>query len=219
LGATYRGRQSGTLGRVGTFSFNGNKIITTSGGGMLVSDDSELIHQARFLSTQARASAPHYEHRVVGYNYRMSNVLAGIGRGQLRVLESRVAARRAVFDRYRAALGDIEAIEWMPEASFGVSTRWLTAFVINKRHSEASPSQVLERLGAERVEARPVWKPMHLQPLFARCDYFPHEPGMSVTDRLFQNGICLPSGSNMTTAQQDRVIDALRRCFTAPALT
>jgi pyridoxal phosphate-dependent aminotransferase EpsN len=217
LGATYKGCQSGGAGRVGVFSFNGNKIITTSGGGILVSNDEELVREARFLSTQAREPAPHYEHRVAGYNYRMSNVLAGIGRGQLRVLEDRVAARRSVFERYREALSDVAAIRWMPEAAYGRCTRWLTAFVIDRQVSAVTPAKVLERLAAERIEARPVWKPMHLQPLFAGARYYPHEPGNSTTDLLFRDGVCLPSGSNMTSEQQGRVIDALRRCFGAPA--
>ena len=218
LGATYKSRQSGTSGRLGIYSFNGNKIITTSGGGMLVSDDGDLIGRARFLSTQAREPAPHYEHSVVGYNYRMSNVLAGIGRGQLKVLESRVAARRAVFERYREALADVDAIHWMPEAAFGRSTRWLSAFVVDRQVCVVTPAQILRRLAGERIEARPVWKPMHQQPLFLGSPYFSHEPGRSVTDALFRDGICLPSGSNMTGEQQGRVIDALRRCFAYPAI-
>lgn len=215
LGATYKGRQTGTAGRLAILSFNGNKIITTSGGGMLLSDDEELIERARFLSTQAREPAPHYEHQVVGYNYRMSNVLAGIGRGQLKVLESRVDARRAVFARYRDALADLEAIRWMPEAEFGRSTRWLSAFVVDRQVSRISTAKVISCLAAERIEARPVWKPMHLQPLFAGCPYYSHATDHSFADTLFRDGICLPSGSNMTGAQQDRVIDALRRCFGA----
>lgn len=211
LGATYKGRASGTLGAFGIYSFNGNKIITTSGGGMLVSNDLEALAKARFWSTQARDAALHYEHSELGYNYRMSNVLAGIGRGQLQVLDDRVAARRAVFARYEAAFGGIEGIELMPEASYGFSTRWLTAMTINPRIIGISPAELVALLGQDNIEARPVWKPMHLQPLLRAYDYFTDSPQFSVSDQLFAYGICLPSGSNMTAQEQDRVIDNVSR--------
>jgi dTDP-4-amino-4,6-dideoxygalactose transaminase len=207
LGATYKGKRSGTLGRIGTYSFNGNKIITTSGGGMMIAADPELVAKARFLATQARDAAPYYQHSEVGYNYRMSNVLAGIGRGQLRVLEERVQARRAVFDRYAAGLAAHPEIEWMPEASFGRSTRWLTAGTL---HS-LSPGELIGKLAADRIEARRVWKPMHLQPLFSGTEYFSHGEKEDVASDLFARGLCLPSGSNMTAEQQDRIINALAR--------
>lgn len=214
LGATYKGRASGTLGAIGIYSFNGNKIITTSGGGMLVSDDGALIEEARFLATQARDPAPHYQHSVMGYNYRLSNILAGVGRGQLRVLAERVEARRAVFERYASALGASKGLRFMPEPAWSRSTRWLTACTIDPRSAGITRTEVVARLAAQRIEARPVWKPMHLQPLFAGCRYYPHGEA-SVSDSIFEQGLCLPSGSNMDTAQQDRVIAAVAAALDA----
>jgi dTDP-4-amino-4,6-dideoxygalactose transaminase len=208
LGATYKGRQSGTFGKLGVFSFNGNKIITTSGGGMLVSDDEELIVRARFLATQAREPALHYEHQVIGYNYRMSNILAGVGRGQLCVLGQRVEARREVFERYQTALKKHSVFEWMPEPVWSRSNRWLSACTVDTDGLGMDVQQLIRRLASERIEARPVWKPMQLQPVFAQCRYFPHE-GKSVSQRLFETGICLPSGSNMSEEQQERVIKTM----------
>ena len=169
LGATYKGRPVGTLGRAGVFSFNGNKIITTSGGGMLVSEDRRLVTHAFKLATQARDPAPYYEHSQVGYNYRMSNVLAGIGRGQLRVLSERVAARRRNFEFYAAALADVPGIEFMPEAPWGTHTRWLTTVVITPAEFGSDRDELRQRLDAANIEARPVWKPMHLQPVYRGC--------------------------------------------------
>ena len=209
LGATYKDRQSGTFGRIGVYSFNGNKIITTSGGGMLVSDDRELVARARQLSTQAREPTPWYEHREIGYNYRMSNVLAGIGRGQLRVLDERVAVRRQIFERYQAGLEGIPGIGWMPEASFGRSTRWLSVCTLDPEYTVVTPAALMEQLARSGIEARHVWKPMHLQPLFAGCAYYPHEANRSFSDRAFATGVCLPSGSNMTEEQQRRIIRRL----------
>jgi dTDP-4-amino-4,6-dideoxygalactose transaminase len=213
LGAHYKGKASGSFGRVGVYSFNGNKIITTSGGGMLVADDADLVARARKLATQAREPAPHYEHVEVGFNYRMSNVLAGIGRGQLRVLDQRVASRRAVFETYREALADLGEIQWMPEPAGMHSTRWLTCFTLAGGDAAARRDRVLRSLERHSIEGRPVWKPMHLQPLFHGAPYFPHADGDDVAARLFAAGICLPSGSNMTEAQQERVIDQLRRAM------
>ncbi|HYF17339.1 MAG TPA: DegT/DnrJ/EryC1/StrS family aminotransferase [Ramlibacter sp.] len=215
LGASYRGRPSGSFGALGIFSFNGNKIITTSGGGMLVSDDADLVARARKLSTQAREPAPHYEHVEVGFNYRMSNVLAGIGRGQLRVLEQRVAQRRAVFDRYRAGLAGLEGFEWMPEPDGYRSTRWLSSLVLTGPEASVRRDAVLRHLERHSIEGRPVWKPMHRQPLFAGAPYFPHQPGEDLSAALFEGGLCLPSGSNMSTEQVDRVIEQLRRALGA----
>jgi pyridoxal phosphate-dependent aminotransferase EpsN len=212
LGATYKGKASGTFGKFGIFSFNGNKIITTSGGGMLVSNDTEELNRARFLATQARDQAPHYQHSKMGYNYRMSNILAGVGRAQLEVLDERVNARREVFDRYRIAFSDIDAIDMMPEAEFGRSTKWLTALTINAEKTDLKPMDIINWLNEANIEARPVWKPLHLQPLFEGLKYFKHSDE-SVSDRLFDTGICLPSGSNMTVEQQQRVIDQVRKCF------
>lgn len=209
LGARYKGRASGTFGRVGVYSFNGNKIITTSGGGMLVSDDAALVERARKLATQAREPAPHYEHIETGFNYRMSNVLAGIGRGQLRVLEQRVEQRRRVFAMYRDALRDVEAVEWMAEPQGLRSTRWLSCLAVGAGRRDA----VLRHLERHSIEARPVWKPMHLQPLFAGAPYFPHADGDDVSARLFGAGICLPSGSNLADEQIARVIGQLRQAL------
>ena len=208
LGGTYRGSPAGSFGRAGVFSFNGNKIITTSGGGMLVSDDVELIEQARFLSTQARDEVPHYQHSKIGYNYRMSNLLAALGRGQLRVLAGRVEARRRIFERYVGELGDLPGLEFMPEADYGRCTRWLTCVSIDPRRFGASREEVRLHLAARAIEARPVWKPMHLQPVFAACSV----RGGEVAEQIFDEGLCLPSGSAMTDDDLERVITAIGEC-------
>lgn len=213
LGATYKGRASGTFGRYGIYSFNGNKIITTSGGGMLVSEDLESIERVRYWATQARDPARHYQHSRIGYNYRLSNVLAGIGRGQLSVIEERVNARRNVFNIYNNELASIEGIEFMPEPSSGRSSRWLTAFTINPQKSSVKVEQVLEALESKNIEGRPVWKPLHLQPLFNKNLYFPHTPESSVSEQLFETGICLPSGSNLTLEEISRVIECIKEVF------
>jgi len=205
LGATYKGAQTGTLGRFGIFSFNGNKIITTSGGGMLVSTDRAIIERARFLATQARDPAPHYEHSAIGFNYRMSNVLAGIGRAQLRVLGERVKARRRIFDLYARALGDVPGISLMPEAPFGRANRWLTVIQVDPEAFGADREAIRLRLEAADIEARPVWKPMHRQPVFASCRAI----GGAVADGLFERGLCLPSGSAMTDGDVRRVVESL----------
>ncbi len=209
LGATYKGRSPGTFGRISIYSFNGNKIITTSGGGMLVSDDPDLVTKARFLATQARDSAPHYQHSEIGYNYRLSNVLAGIGRGQLRVLGDRVAARRRNFEVYQQALGNLPGIQFMPEASFGRATRWLTCLTINPAAFGANREQVRLALAKQQIEARPVWKPLHLQPVFAGCECI----GGAIAEDLFERGLCLPSGSNLTTEDLERVIHAISEIY------
>lgn len=207
LGASYDGRQPGTFGRAGIFSFNGNKIITTSAGGMLVSDDQAFIAHARKLATQARDPAPHYQHSEIGYNYRLSNLLAALGRGQLRLLEARVLARRRNFEAYKRALGDLPGLQFMPEASWGRHSRWLTTVTINPAEFGADREQLRLALEAGNVEARPVWKPMHLQPVFLDC---PREGG-AVSERLFDQGLCLPSGSSLTDADRQRVVDIIRR--------
>lgn len=209
LGATYKGRKSGTLGDYGVYSFNGNKIITTSGGGMLVSDDEEALVQARHWATQAREPAAHYEHCQIGYNYRLSNVLAGVGRGQLEQLESRVDARRAVFRRYDDALSKLPGIRFMPEAAYGRATRWLTALTIDSAEAGVTAGNLIAALAEANIEARPVWKPMHRQPLLTDCVYYPHDEGTSVSDRLFEQGLCLPSGSSLTEREQDKVIGVI----------
>ena len=208
LGATYKGVAPGSRGQSGIYSFNGNKIITTSGGGMFVSDDPALVEQARFLSTQARDPAPHYEHSRMGHNYRMSNVLAAIGRSQLRVLPDRVRRRREVFELYREGLKDVPGLSWMPEASYGQSTRWLTVMEIEADEFGATPEEVRRELEARDIESRPVWKPLHMQPLFRAC----RSVGGAVSERLFQRGLCLPSGSQMTERDVERVVEAVREC-------
>jgi pyridoxal phosphate-dependent aminotransferase EpsN len=215
LGAAYRGKASGTLGSAGVFSFNGNKIITTSGGGMLVSDDAAGVEKVRFWATQARDPVRHYQHSEVGYNYRLSNVLAAIGRGQLRVLEERVKARRAIFENYLAALADVDGFDFMPEASFGTSTRWLTTLTVRPERCGVTPGQLIDALSSQNIEARPVWKPLHLQPLFQGCSYYPHELNNSVSDSLFEKGLCLPSGSSLSSGDQYRVIDCIRKRLAA----
>ena len=209
MGATYKGRASGSFGKLSIFSFNGNKIITTSGGGMLLSNDEELIRRARFLSTQAREPALHYEHKEIGYNYRMSNILAGVGRGQLQVLQERVRARRQIFATYREGL-DLPGVEWMPEPEWSYATHWLSACTIDPTLAGLDSRTLLAQLGNEMIEARPVWKPMHRQPVFAHCRYFEHA-NESVSDRLFDTGICLPSGSNMQDDEVHRVVETIRK--------
>jgi pyridoxal phosphate-dependent aminotransferase EpsN len=201
LGATYKGCMTGTQGRCGVFSFNGNKIITTSGGGMLVSDDGALIERAQFLATQARDPAPHYQHSTIGFNYRMSNVLAGIGRGQLRVLAERVAARRRNFERYKVTLGPAPGIEFMPLASYGEPNFWLTCITIDPERFGATREDVRVALAAYNIEARPIWKPLHLQPVFSHC----RVRGGPVAEKAFARGLCLPSGSSLTDAELNRV--------------
>ena len=208
LGATYRGISPGTAGRMGVYSFNGNKIITTSGGGMLVSGDPALVQEARFLSAQARDPFPHYEHSRVGFNYRMSNVLAAIGRGQLSVLEDRVRLRRRNFDHYRRALAHVPGLTFMPEPSWGRSTRWLTAILVDPEAFGADREALRLALEARDIEARPVWKPLHLQPLFRTA----RRVGGKVSERLFERGLCLPSGSQMTESDLDRVIETILSC-------
>jgi pyridoxal phosphate-dependent aminotransferase EpsN len=211
LGASYKGRASGTFGKFGIYSFNGNKIITTSGGGMLISNDLEALEKARFWATQSRDPARHYEHSEIGYNYRLSNVLAGVGRGQLKVLEERVDARRKVFERYYHALSEISGIEFMPEASFGRSNRWLTALTVDPKKSGFSSRDIMDALEEENIESRPVWKPMHLQPLFKKYAYYTHNSNKSESDILFEHGICLPSGSNLSLQDQNRVIKSINK--------
>jgi dTDP-4-amino-4,6-dideoxygalactose transaminase/glycosyltransferase involved in cell wall biosynthesis len=205
LGATYGGKPAGSFGWANIFSFNGNKIITTSGGGMLVTDDSALATRARYLATQARDPAPHYEHSTVGYNYRLSNLLAGVGRAQLRVLDERVNARRAIFEHYQAALGGQPGLTFMPEAAYGRSTRWLTCMLIDPEQFGATSEDVRLHLDKFNIESRPVWKPMHLQPVFEKC----RRVGGEVSEQYFTHGLCLPSGTSLTPADLDRVVSSI----------
>ncbi|WP_306822103.1 aminotransferase class I/II-fold pyridoxal phosphate-dependent enzyme [Mesobacillus foraminis] len=212
LGSSYKGKPSGSFGEFGIFSFNGNKIITTSGGGMLVSNDIEALQKARFLATQARDPAPHYQHSTVGFNYRMSNILAGIGRAQLEVLAERVGTRRLIFERYKNKLGELPGFQFMPELDGTFSNRWLTALTIDEEMAGISVPELLNAMALENIEARPVWKPLHLQPLFKGAQYFTHS-NEDVSANLFDSGICLPSGSNMSLDDQMRVIDCIKNCI------
>jgi dTDP-4-amino-4,6-dideoxygalactose transaminase len=205
LGATYRGAPSGGQGLLAAFSFNGNKIITTSSGGMLVSADAALVEHARKLSTQARDPAPHYEHSEIGFNYRLSNVLAALGRAQLAVLPERVEARRRLNERYRELLADVPGITFMPEAGYGTGNQWLTCVVVDPEAFGADRETIRLALEAQDIEARPVWKPMHLQPVYATAPMF----GGEVSAGLFERGLCLPSGSSLTVVDQDRVCAAV----------
>lgn len=208
LGALYKGRMSGTFGKFGIFSFNGNKIITTSGGGMIISDDEEMIQKALKKATQARDQAVHYQHSEVGYNYRLSNVSAGVGRGQMEVLEQRVKEKREIFKRYDEALGGIDGIEMMPELEDTYHNRWLSTMTIDSEKLGVTALEIVEYLAKNNIEARPVWKPMHMQPLFAECDYFSEEDNSKY---LYENGICLPSDTKMTVEQQEIVIEKIKK--------
>jgi dTDP-4-amino-4,6-dideoxygalactose transaminase len=202
LGATHRGAPAGGQGALAAFSFNGNKIITTSGGGMLVSNHGDWVEHARKLSTQAREPVAHYEHLEVGFNYRMSNLLAAVGRAQLETLPERVATRRRLRDRYVELLGDVPGLSFMPEAPYGATNAWLTCMVVDPAVFGADRETIRLALEAEDIESRPLWKPMHLQPVFASHDAF----GGDVSARLFERGLCLPSGSSLGEEDQDRVV-------------
>lgn len=206
VGTLYNGRPAGTLGDVNVFSFNGNKIITTTSGGMLSSPRKDWVDKARFWSQQARDPRLEYHHTEMGFNYRMSNVLAGIGRGQLEVLDERVNQRRGVFERYREAFADLPGIEPMPEAPYGRHTRWLSCFLVDESRFGVSRDGILQALDKENIEGRPVWKPMHLQPLYEHCDRYGGEVGSD----LYRRGFCLPSSSSLALEEQARVVDVVR---------
>jgi len=206
LGATCHGRKAGCFGQMAVLSFNGNKIITTSGGGMLVSANEKLIRKARFLASQARDPAPHYQHSQIGYNYRMSNLLAAVGRGQLKVIEDRIQARRRIFAFYQRALSEVPGIGFMPEAAYGRANRWLTCLHVEPREFGATREDIRMALERENIEARPIWKPMHLQPVFAGC----RKRGGDVAAELFENGLCLPSGSGLSDPDLERIIAVIR---------
>jgi dTDP-4-amino-4,6-dideoxygalactose transaminase len=208
LGATYKNRHAGVGVAFTVYSFNGNKIITTSGGGMLASENGELIERAKFLSQQARDTAPHYEHSQIGYNYRMSNIVAAIGRGQLRVLDDRVSRKREIFEYYRNALSDLQGIEFMPEAAYGRSSRWLTVILITPGVFGTDREVVRQALEKENIESRPVWKPMHKQPVFKGSAI----RGGRICEDLFERGLCLPSGTAMTENDLKKVVQIIRRC-------
>jgi dTDP-4-amino-4,6-dideoxygalactose transaminase len=206
VGARYKGRHAGDGAHAAIFSFNGNKIITTSGGGMLATHDRKVADWARHLSTQARQPVVHYEHREVGYNYRMSNICAAIGRGQLDVLEARVARRREIFALYKALLGDMPGIGFMPEAEYGRGTRWLSVILLDEKRTGMTPEDMRLALEAHNIESRPVWKPMHLQPVFAQA----RSIGGEVSASIFRQGLCLPSGSQMRDSQVEQVAGIVR---------
>jgi dTDP-4-amino-4,6-dideoxygalactose transaminase len=206
LGATYRGRPAGSLAPIGVFSFNGNKVITTSGGGMLVSDDGEIVARARHLATQAREPVVHYEHVEVGFNYRMSNLLAALGRAQLASLPRRVERRREIKRRYRDGLGDLAGISFMPDAPYGEPINWLTVALVDPDAAGCSREDLQRLLEEHDIEARPAWKPLHLQPLFRGFDVV----GGKVAEHIFDQGLCLPSGTSMGDTDQDRVIELVR---------
>ena len=210
LGASYRGTPAGAFGECAVFSFNGNKIITTSGGGMLVSRNRALVERVRHLATQARDAAPHYQHSAIGFNYRLSNLLAAVGRGQLSRLAAKIERRRAIRCGYDAALAHRPGVALLPEADYGRSNAWLTCLTIDPRETGTTREAIRERLEAQNIESRPVWKPMHLQPVFRGC----RVRGGAVASRLFETGLCLPSGTAMTPAEQALVIDAIEECLT-----
>jgi dTDP-4-amino-4,6-dideoxygalactose transaminase len=209
IGSTINGKKCGTFGEFGVLSFNGNKIITTSGGGALVGNDEERIDHTRFLATQAKDDAPHYEHSHIGYNYRMSNVVAGIGRGQMTVLEARVKQRREIFNSYYRRYKDVQGLTFQPEKYGSFSNRWLTCLTINPEITGYTREDVRLALDSENIESRPLWKPMHLQPIFQNELYF----GANVSAELFENGLCLPSGSNLAESDLNRVLKVLDSFF------
>jgi pyridoxal phosphate-dependent aminotransferase EpsN len=209
LGATYQGGTPGSMGWAGVHSFNGNKIITTSGGGMLVTNDEKLASTARFLSTQARDPAPHYQHTTIGYNYRMSNISAGIGRGQLLELSKKVARRRDHFTAYSEAFKNLPGVVMQPEAPWGKSTHWLTCLTIDPKKSKVSAEQIRLSLEKLDIESRPIWKPLHLQPVFSSAEYY----GRGVSDRIFSEGLCIPSGSGLTDSHRQKVINSITGLF------
>ncbi|MBC8578947.1 DegT/DnrJ/EryC1/StrS family aminotransferase [Zhenhengia yiwuensis] len=206
LGTTYKGRYTGTFGEYGIFSFNGNKIITTSGGGMLVSNDEERIAKVRFWSTQARDNARHYQHSELGFNYRMSNVVAGIGRGQLKVLDQRVAKKKYIYEYYKRELGCLEGVHMMPMNEWQDSNCWLSCITLS---GKVRPLDIMLALEAENIESRPIWKPMHMQPFFEQYEFI----GEGVSQELFENGVCLPSDTKMRDADLERIVSIIKGLF------
>ena len=206
LGSYYKGKHTGTFGDYGIFSFNGNKIITTSGGGMLVSNNKERIEKVRFWSTQSRDPARHYQHSELGYNYRMSNIVAGIGRGQLKVLDKRVEKKKYIFEFYKRELGDLAGVEFMPINEWDEPNYWLSCLTL---HGKVRPIDIIEALEKENIESRPIWKPMHMQPFFKEYDYI----GGDISEKIFENGICLPSDTKMTDRDLDRVVRVIKKLW------
>lgn len=217
LGAEYQGQASGTFGKIGIFSFNGNKIITTSGGGMIISDEELLIKKALKKATQSKEDALHYQHNDIGYNYRLSNICAGIGRGQMEVLTERIGKKREIFKQYCDGLGDVSAIDFMPEIEGAYHTRWLSTFTIDQKKLELGTGDITAHLASNNIEARPVWKPLHMQPLFEGCDYFSEEKDNA--KYLFENGLCLPSDTKMTFEDVEKVIGLIRELLPVKKVT
>jgi dTDP-4-amino-4,6-dideoxygalactose transaminase len=209
IGSGINGKNCGTFGEFGVFSFNGNKIITTSGGGALVGSNKDQINHTRFLATQAKDDAPHYEHSHIGYNYKMSNVVAGIGRGQMIVLDERIKQRRENYNRYFRKYGKVAGLEFQPEKYGSFSNRWLTCLTINSELTGYTREDVRLALEAENIESRPLWKPMHMQPIFQNELYY----GGKISENLFKNGLCLPSGSNLTDLDFERIFRVLDKFF------
>ena len=212
LGSTYKGRMSGTIGDIGIYSFNGNKIITTAGGGMMVSNNEDYTKKATFWATQSREAERHYEHQELGYNYRMSNVVAGIGRGQLKVLNERIVKKKEIYETYQSAFKEIADIEMMNICDFGESNYWLSVMTL-KETSQVKPLDILLALEKENIESRPVWKPMHMQPVFKQYPFFTATDDQPVSEDYFKRGICLPSDTKMAAEQQQRVIDIISNFF------
>lgn len=210
LGSTYKGKACGTFGKIGVLSFNGNKIITTSGGGAMISNDQSIIEKARFLATQARDNAPHYQHSHIGYNYRMSNVCAGIGRGQMQVLNERVMQRRANFDFYLKALASLPGVSFLDDPEGCFTNRWLTCILVDPEKSGGVSREIIRlALEVQNIESRPLWKPMHLQPIFKDAPFY----GDGTSEKLFEQGLCLPSGSNLNQSDLERVVSLIRKLF------
>lgn len=212
LGATYKGKYTGTFGDYGIFSFNGNKIITTSGGGMLVSENEEGIKKARFLATQARDQARFYQHSQIGYNYRMSNIVAGIGRGQLKHLDEHVKLKKAIYEMYQEAFRDIDAIQLNPLNPDGKANYWLTCMTISP-DCGVTPDQVMDALAEHNIESRPIWKPMHMQPVFADNDFVTDSYDGAISERIFKNGLCLPSDIKNTPEDMEKIIGIIKSLF------
>jgi len=212
LGAEYKNKKCGFFGEMAVLSFNGNKMITTSGGGMLLSHNPDLIEKARFLSTQARDNAIHYEHSELGYNYRLSNILAALGRGQLRILNQYIQSCRDIFSRYVDGLSSLSAIQFMPEPEYGLSTRWLTTCMVSPNNSGINKESIITSLENENIEARPVWKPMHLQPLYNKYEIISCKDE-SISSNIFNQGICLPSGVNLSIKDQDKIMSIITKIY------
>ena len=208
LGASYNGKKCGSFGNINVFSFNGNKIITTSGGGMAVSNDADAIHKMKFWSTQSREAELHYEHKEIGYNYRMSNICAGIGRGQMEVIDERVSTKKKIYQTYETQFQDIPQINMMPILENGEPNYWLSVITLDSS-CEVTPTQIINKLAQNNIESRPVWKPMHLQPVFRECKYFTHDDDISA--ELFRKGVCLPSGSSLKRDEQEMVINIVKQ--------